>query len=41
MKNIDVIIFYEHVNREYESVNELKKNSFFKRSYIHYYSCSL
>ena len=25
MKNIDVIIFYEHVNREYESVNELKK----------------
>lgn len=26
MKNIDVIIFYEHVNREFESVNELKKN---------------
>ena len=25
MKKIDIIIFYEHVNREYESVNELKK----------------
>ena len=25
MRKIDIIVFYEHVNREYESVNEIKK----------------